>query len=100
MAASGDYGPEPSPNTERTSLTAAFGLEIRKLRRALGLSQEELANRSELDRTTVGRVERGEFRATLEVAAAMALACETPLWQLLQNIARQETIAGVGNDGC
>ena len=37
-----------------------FGAVVRKYRRAKGLSQEELAFQSKLDRSYLGGVERGE----------------------------------------
>lgn len=45
------------------------GLRIKELRNQLGISQEELANRAELDRTYVTSVEKGRRNisiATLE----------------------------------
>ncbi len=44
---------------EKATLARIGGM-IRKLRKAIGLSQEELAFRAGLDRTYVGSVERGE----------------------------------------
>lgn len=38
----------------------AIGATIRSLRKELGLSQEELAHRSFIDRSHMGRIERGE----------------------------------------
>lgn len=38
----------------------ALGAAIRALRRELGLSQEELAHRCTIDRSHMGRIERGE----------------------------------------
>jgi transcriptional regulator with XRE-family HTH domain len=37
-----------------------FGMRLRRVREALGWSQEELASRSGLHRTYVGAIERGE----------------------------------------
>ncbi|WP_205949663.1 helix-turn-helix transcriptional regulator [Paracoccus sp. SM22M-07] len=45
---------------------------MRQQRILLRLSQEELADRAELDRSYVGRIERGEQNATLETAQKVA----------------------------
>lgn len=42
-----------------------FGESVRELRRAAGLSQEELADLAELDRSYVGCIERGERNLAL-----------------------------------
>lgn len=66
-----------SHNRKRTSIRVAFGLEIRRRRHALDLSQEELAEKAELHTNYVGSVERGERNIALEniVALAKALEC-------------------------
>jgi transcriptional regulator with XRE-family HTH domain len=38
----------------------AFGARVREERDRLGISQEELATRCDLDRTYIGGIERGE----------------------------------------
>lgn len=43
-----------------------FGEAVRILRKDIGLSQEELADRYSLHRTSVGSVERGERNVSLE----------------------------------
>lgn len=84
MSAASEF--EGLQQSSRTSISTVFGQRIRHLRRQLGLSQEELAARADLDRTFLGRVERGEFRISLENASALAHACNVPLWQILQHI--------------
>jgi transcriptional regulator with XRE-family HTH domain len=53
----------------------ALGRAVRDLRGRLGISQEELADRTGLNRTYVGDVERGTrnlgFRALLQLAAGL-----------------------------
>lgn len=57
---------------EKSNLTVQFGEAVRTARVAAKLSQEELADRSGLDRSYVGGVERGERNPTLEVIAKVA----------------------------
>lgn len=53
-------------------LTDVFGQAVRHHRKLLGLSQEELAFRSGLDRTYISGVERGVRNPTLEVMQRIA----------------------------
>lgn len=59
---------------EHTQLQV-FGKNIRRIRRDLGLSQEELAERCGIHRTYIGGVERGErnvaFLNILRIARAL-----------------------------
>ena len=45
---------------DESAIKKAFGTRVRELRHSKGLSQEELANHCDLDRTYIGGVERGE----------------------------------------
>ena len=45
---------------QRSSAHAALGRAVRRLRIERGLSQEDLAHLSRMDRTWVGGIERGE----------------------------------------
>jgi transcriptional regulator with XRE-family HTH domain len=47
------------------TLLSFFGLQIQKLRTAKGLSQEKLAEQSNLDRTYISSVERGQRNISL-----------------------------------
>ncbi|WP_449232609.1 helix-turn-helix domain-containing protein [Azospirillum doebereinerae] len=47
---------------------------IRRLRNAQGISQEELAHRSGIDRSYVGQIERAEHKATVVTLGRLARA--------------------------
>ncbi|MEM1144067.1 MAG: helix-turn-helix transcriptional regulator [Pseudomonadota bacterium] len=53
-------------------LAKHFGDAVRQHRELLRLSQEELAHRAGLDRSYIGRIERGEQNATLDSAQRLA----------------------------
>lgn len=60
-----------------------FGEKIRDLRRAKGLSQEELAFRAGIHRNYLGGVERGERNPALDNIAAIAKALDITPGELL-----------------
>ncbi|UJB19201.1 MULTISPECIES: helix-turn-helix domain-containing protein [Lysobacter] len=53
-------------------LAASFGSAVRRHRELLRLSQEDLADRSGLDRTYISGVERGVRNPTLQVMQKLA----------------------------
>ncbi|EJB8574519.1 helix-turn-helix transcriptional regulator [Vibrio parahaemolyticus] len=59
-------------------LAVIVGKRIAKLRKSKGLSQDKLALLSEIDRSYVGRIERGEVNITLEKLYELAdtLGCD------------------------
>jgi len=59
-----------------------FGLRVRELRLARGLSQEELAFKVGIHRTYLGGVERGERNPSLKNIAAIATALDISLREL------------------
>jgi transcriptional regulator with XRE-family HTH domain len=62
----------------------ALGRAIREARLAKGISQEKLALMAELDRSYVGRVERGDNNAALLTLMRLASALEISVAKLLQ----------------
>lgn len=57
----------------KVDANSKLGLRIRSLRLAAGWSQEELGDRSGLDRTYISGVERGVRNPTVSVLEAIAL---------------------------
>jgi transcriptional regulator with XRE-family HTH domain len=60
----------------RIEILRRFGRRVRARRDVLGISQEELAARADLDRTYVGGVERGERNVSLVNIYRLAKALE------------------------
>lgn len=66
----------------------AIGARIRQRRESQGLTQAQLGERCELDRTFIGSVERGERNVAILNLRKIAQALRVPLQELL--IDRQE----------
>ena len=66
-----------------------LGQRIRARRRELGMSQEGLAHESGLDRSYVGRVERGEHNLTFVSLVKLARAMKCDVATLTVGIPRQ-----------
>ncbi|WP_244877925.1 helix-turn-helix domain-containing protein [Croceibacterium atlanticum] len=66
------------------SLRETFALNLRQTREAVGLSQEELAHRAQIDRTYVSSLERCQYAATLDVIERLARALNADPASLLQ----------------
>lgn len=69
-----------------SELSIAFGQLVRKHRKEKNISQEQLALRCNIDRSYLGRIERGEVNITLEKLYHLAKALETDLSDLLPRI--------------
>lgn len=67
------------------SIMKTFGSNVQAIRRALGISQEELAFRAGLHRTYIGMVERAERSISLQNAKKIADALNVKLDTLLNN---------------
>ena len=61
-----------------SELAKALGKKIREARRAMGVSQDVFALMCKLDRSYMGRIERGEVNITIEKLYQIAecLECE------------------------
>lgn len=68
---------------EMKDLAIKFGERIRQKRIQIGISQDKLALLSEIDRSYVGRIERGEVNVTLEKAYQLAEVLNCDIRELL-----------------
>ncbi len=72
-----------------TQFSRKFGKVLRELRRSRGLSQERLAEISDLDRTFISMIERGRRRATLDTAKQLANALGASLTEMVKKTEKQ-----------
>ncbi|MCP2214416.1 helix-turn-helix domain-containing protein [Bradyrhizobium diazoefficiens] len=68
---------------DETGIVEALAEAVKKARKGLGLSQEDLALEAGLDRTYVSQVERGTRNCTIIVLARLARALKTTPDRLL-----------------
>ena len=68
------------------SLSIAFGRRLASLRAAAGLTQSELARKSNMQRAYIWRVEDGRTLPSLRTAAKLAEALDISLSELLAEI--------------
>jgi transcriptional regulator with XRE-family HTH domain len=65
-------------------LKAVVARNLRLLRQACGLTQEQLADRAGLDRNYVGKLEREENSPTVDTLEAIALALQVDVEWLIR----------------
>lgn len=70
--------------TSEKNILIKFGKRVKKLRKAKGLSQEELAHLAGLHRTYVGMIERAEKNITLNNIEKIATALDTEIYNLFK----------------
>jgi transcriptional regulator with XRE-family HTH domain len=64
----------------------AFGLVVKEMRRARGLSQEALADEANLDRTFISQLETGSKQASLTTIFRLATAFRLEASELLRQV--------------
>lgn len=64
-------------------LIQGFGLHIRSLRMAKGLSQEGLAGLAGIEKTQIVRIENGQVNTTISTIYALSQALDTSLQKLM-----------------
>jgi len=70
--------PRVSGKTDKDQLLALLGAAIRARRKIMSLSQEALADHAGIDRSHMGKIERGERNVTLLNLAKLAEALDCP----------------------
>lgn len=86
--------PEVTVSLSRKCVARAFGRVLKECRKARGISQEELASRTDIDRTYPSLLERGLRTPTLAMLLLIAQALDVPPEQLIV-----ETLTRLGT-GC
>lgn len=74
---------KPLKNPANPNIKKELGSRIRTLRKRLGLTQEEMADRCELHWTYIGGLERGERNPTLTTIQRIAAGLHVGLNQLI-----------------
>lgn len=69
---------------------AILGQRIRQKRKQLGLTQEELAHKADLDRSYVGGVERGERNISFSVLCQISSSLECDVATLTYDIPKAQ----------
>lgn len=82
-ARSGTVGGASMPRPQPT-IRDSFGQRVRELRAAAGLTQEKLAFRSDLDRSYLGQVERGEVNISIDNIGKIARGLRVPAAALFE----------------
>lgn len=68
------------------NLQRKFGIVLKELRLEKGLSQESLANQSDIDRTYISDIEKGERNISLKIIERLAETLQISLSELFKKI--------------
>jgi len=74
-----------------TRLHRRFGDHVRQLRNARELTQESLAERSDLSVDAIRRIERGSFSPSLDTLGKLSVGLDVSLKTLFQGFERERT---------
>jgi transcriptional regulator with XRE-family HTH domain len=62
---------------------------LRRLRHAKGLSQDDLAYEAEVSRSYLSQIEKGKYYASLRIIEQLSVKLEVEPWELLKPPARE-----------
>tara|TARA_B110000114_G_C14989450_1_gene355939 strand:+ start:207 stop:437 length:231 start_codon:yes stop_codon:yes gene_type:complete len=68
------------------NLQRKFGIVLKELRLEKGLSQESLANQSDIDRTYISDIEKGERNISLKIIERLSETLQISLSELFKKI--------------
>lgn len=74
-----------------TARQRLFGERVRTRRQQLGMTQEALSQRAEINRTYIGSLESGHRNPSLDTIARLALALDTDAGELVRGA---QTVSG------
>jgi DNA-binding XRE family transcriptional regulator len=74
-----DFTPEQNKIVEAEIRYYEVLVELRKMRKKLGLTQEQLAMRADVPRTTITKIESGSFNPTINTLMSLASAMDKRL---------------------
>lgn len=72
--------------TTKSVAAIEIGRRIRESRQKLGISREDLSALSEMEATSIGRIERGESSPSVQSIVRLAFALETDPGQFISGI--------------
>ena len=67
-------------------LAIQFGRNLRAARAKIGMKQEDLCGKANLDRSYLSKIESGSYKITLAKVYALAAALECPLSEILPEV--------------
>lgn len=80
----------------RDGLRRRFGDHVRTLRLSRSLTQESLAEKSDLSVDAIRRIERGAFSPSLDTLGKLSSGLEISLYTLFEDLERNKKGNGVG----
>ncbi|ESY75033.1 XRE family transcriptional regulator [Mesorhizobium sp. LNHC252B00] len=71
-------------------LREVLAANLRRLRHAKGLSQDDLAYEAEVSRSYLSQIEKGKYYASLKIIEKLASVLQVEAWELLKAPVREK----------